>query len=91
MRAVEQMKDAGAVCYDATHSMQRSGGPDGTGGARQFTLPVMRAALAVGVAALFFECHDEPSQALSDRDTQWPLADLTELLFQAFTIDGAVK
>jgi 2-dehydro-3-deoxyphosphooctonate aldolase (KDO 8-P synthase) len=66
------------VVYDATHSVQRPGGGV-TGGDRQFVLPLLRAAVAVGVDAVFAEVHDDPAQARSDAASQWPLDRVDEL------------
>jgi 2-dehydro-3-deoxyphosphooctonate aldolase (KDO 8-P synthase) len=79
------------VCYDASHSLQTPGSAGGqTGGRREFLLPLLRAALAVGVDAVFCEVHPDPSAALSDRDTQWPLAQLDELWRAAELHHGTV-
>ncbi|MEW5700633.1 MAG: 3-deoxy-8-phosphooctulonate synthase [Candidatus Zixiibacteriota bacterium] len=73
------------VCYDASHSLQTPGSAGGrSGGRREFLLPLLRAAVAVGVDAVFCEVHPDPATALSDRDTQWPLAEL-DRLFEAVT------
>lgn len=61
-----------ATCFDATHSGQRPGG-EVTGGDRRHALALSRAALAVGVDALFAEVHDDPANARSDAATQLPL------------------
>ena len=72
------------VCYDASHSVQAPGSEGGSsGGNREFLLPLRRAALAVGVDAVFCEVHPEPSQAKSDAQTQWQLERLDELFAQA--------
>ncbi len=80
-RSLAIMRAAGyLVCYDASHSVQTPGSSGGqSGGRREFLLPLMRAALAVGVDAVFCETHPDPAQALCDRDTQWPLERLLEL------------
>ena len=68
------------VCYDASHSVQTPGSAGGaSGGRRDFLLPLLRAALAVGIDALFCEVHPDPANAKSDRETQWPLDRLSEL------------
>jgi len=72
------------VVYDASHAMQRPGGPV-TGGDRASALPIARAAVACGVDALFFETHPDPDRALSDAATQFPLAWVEGLL------DGCVR
>lgn len=84
MPGLETMRSFGVpVCFDATHSAQRPGGQGtSTGGARE-TIPAMtRAALAVGLDALFLEVHPDPARALSDAATQWPLDQAGELLAQ---------
>lgn len=71
------------VCYDASHSVQTPGSSGGrSGGRREFLVPLLRAALAVGVDAIFCEVHPDPARALSDADTQWPW-DRLEELFEA--------
>jgi len=78
------------VCYDATHSAQRPGGAGtATGGVRESIPAMTRAALAVGIDALFLEIHPNPDQALSDAATQWPLARARELFEQVKVLDAA--
>ncbi len=80
------------VVFDATHSVQQPGGQGTTsGGQREFIPPLMRAAVAVGVDALFIEVHPTPEKALSDAATMLPLADLRSLLETATAIDRVVK
>jgi len=68
------------VCFDASHSVQTPGSASGSsGGRREFILPLLRAALAVGVDAVFCEVHPDPTHARSDAMTQWPLERLNEL------------
>jgi 2-dehydro-3-deoxyphosphooctonate aldolase (KDO 8-P synthase) len=80
-RSLPAMRKSGfPVCYDASHSVQTPGSVGGSsGGRREYLLPLLRAALAVGVDAVFCEVHPEPDKALSDRETQWPLARISEL------------
>ena len=68
MRALAIMRELGVpVCFDATHSVQLPGAAgDVTGGERQFVAPLSRAAVAVGVDALFAEIHEDPARARSD-------------------------
>jgi 2-dehydro-3-deoxyphosphooctonate aldolase (KDO 8-P synthase) len=82
IRALPIMRRAGyPVCFDASHSVQSPGAGGGrSGGQREFLLPLLRAALAVGVDAVFCEVHPDPARAASDRDTQWPL-DLIDDVF----------
>jgi len=69
------------VVYDATHSLQLPGGEKTrSGGQREFVEPLARAAVAIGVDALFIETHPEPEKALSDPATQMPLDALPHLL-----------
>lgn len=84
MPGLETMRTYGVpVCFDATHSAQRPGAAGkSTGGARE-TIPAMtRAALAVGIDALFIEVHPDPENAASDAATQWPLCDIEKLMTQ---------
>ncbi len=68
MRGLAIMRELGVpVCFDATHSVQLPGAAgDSTGGERQFVAPLSRAAVAVGVDALFAEIHEDPAAARSD-------------------------
>ena len=67
------------VFFDATHSVQRPGG-ETTSGQREFIPLLARAAVAAGVDGIFLETHPEPARAQSDRETQWPLAEVEPLL-----------
>ncbi|RYG31184.1 3-deoxy-8-phosphooctulonate synthase, partial [bacterium] len=90
---LETMRGYGVpVCFDATHSAQRPGGQGtSTGGARE-TIPAMvRAAIAVGIDALFLEVHPDPAHALSDAATQWPLGRAEEMLDTVAKLDAAMK
>ena len=89
-RSLTIMRSSGfPVCYDASHSVQTPGSSGGqSGGRREFLLPLLRAALAVGVDAIFCEIHPDPAQAFCDRETQWPLARLAELWDTADRILG---
>ena len=80
MRSLVIMADTGwPVVYDVTHSLQLPGG-ETTGGDRRFARPLARAAVAVGVDAVFFETHPDPARALSDAATQLPLDSIPGLL-----------
>jgi 2-dehydro-3-deoxyphosphooctonate aldolase (KDO 8-P synthase) len=69
------------VVFDATHSVQLPGGLGGvSGGERQFVFPLARAAVAVGVDAIFMEVHEDPDRALCDGPNSLPLRDLTNVL-----------
>ena len=79
------------VVFDGTHSVQRPGaGAGGTasGGQREFIPHLTRAAVAVGIDALFLEVHPEPAKALSDAATMLALSDLPTLLRQVIAIDA---
>ena len=79
-RGIVQMGDLGLpVIFDATHSVQTPGAEGVTTGQRRFVEPLARAALAVGVAGLFFEVHEHPDQAKSDAATQVPLSEFGEM------------
>ncbi len=70
-----------AVVFDATHSVQRPGGPQGrTGGDREMVAPLARAAVAVGVDGLFFETHPRPEESPSDGANMVPLAEFPDLI-----------
>lgn len=80
------------VCFDATHSVQLPGGAGtSSGGQREFVEPMIRAAVAVGLDALFIETHDDPDEALSDGPNMVPLGSLKSLLTLARNLDRLVK
>jgi len=81
-RGLVIMADFGyPVIFDCTHSVQKPGAAGGTsGGDPRFILPLARAAVAVGVDAIFVETHPDPSTALSDKDCQLPTNKLAELV-----------
>jgi 2-dehydro-3-deoxyphosphooctonate aldolase (KDO 8-P synthase) len=90
MRSLVAMRALGwPVAYDATHSLQKPGGVE-TGGDRRYAFPLMRAAVACGVDALFFEAHPDPERALSDAGTQLPLAEVEAFLDDARRVREAV-
>ncbi|WGF86344.1 3-deoxy-8-phosphooctulonate synthase [Marinivivus vitaminiproducens] len=82
MRGLPEMAATGwPVVFDATHSVQQPGGQGATsGGQRQYVPVLARAALAVGVAGVFIETHQDPDRAPSDGPNMVPLARLPELL-----------
>jgi len=91
MRSLVTMRELGwPVLYDATHSLQRPGGPV-TGGDRRFAFPLMRAAVACGVDGVFFETHPDPPRALSDPATQLPLAEAEAFLDDARRVHEASR
>ena len=88
MRALPIMAESGyPVIFDATHSVQQPGG-NGTssGGQREFVPALARAAVAIGVAGLFIETHQDPDSAPSDGPNMIPLTQMEDLLelIQAF-------
>lgn len=91
VRAVPIMQKSGyPVIFDATHSAQMPGGKT-TGGSREFTAPAARAMVAAGADGIFMEVHEDPDQALSDRSTQYPLAQLPVLIGQLIALHALVK
>lgn len=94
MRAFPQMaKDCGyPLIFDATHSVQQPGGLGGTtGGQREFAPVLARAAVAVGVAAVFIETHENPDKALSDGPNSIALADMERVLSELMAFDKVNK
>ena len=94
MRAFPQMaKDTGyPVIFDATHSVQQPGGLGGTtGGQREFAPVLARAAVAVGVAAVFIETHENPDKALSDGPNSIALKDMERVLCELMAFDKLNK
>jgi 2-dehydro-3-deoxyphosphooctonate aldolase (KDO 8-P synthase) len=93
MRALPTMAQTGyPVVFDVTHSiMQPSGHGTHSGGKREFAAPLARAAVAVGVAGLFVETHPNPAQAISDKETQLPLADMESFLRPLLQLDAIIK
>jgi 2-dehydro-3-deoxyphosphooctonate aldolase (KDO 8-P synthase) len=88
-RSLGRMASLGVpVCFDATHSVQLPGAGEGrSGGERQFIADLARAAVAVGVDALFFEVHDDPEQALCDGPNQLYLERFPALLDAVLALD----
>lgn len=92
MTGLALMRRFAPVCFDATHSVQHPGaGGDVTGGAREFIPLLARAAVAVGIDALFLEVHDDPPRAKSDAATVWPLEQLEPLLRSCVQIREAAE
>ncbi len=80
------------VVFDATHSVQQPGSQGGSsGGQREFAPVLARAAIAVGVAAVFIECHPDPDHAPSDGATMIPLRDMPALLARLAAFDRLAK
>ena len=93
MRSLPIMaKNGFPVIFDATHSVQQHGGQgDKSGGQREFVEYLSRAAVAVGVAGVFMETHQDPDNAPSDGPNMIPLSNLENLLKQLIEIDNIVK
>ena len=93
MRALPILAETGApVIFDATHSVQQPGGHGtSSGGERRFVPVLARAAVAVGVAGLFIETHQDPDRAPSDGPNMLPLAELEPLLAELIAIDRIAK
>ena len=93
MRGLPIMAQSGfPVVFDATHSVQQPGGLGGaSGGQREFAPILSRAALAIGVAALFIETHEDPDKAPSDGPNMLPIHSLPALLKQFRAIDCLIK
>lgn len=93
MRALPILAETGApVIFDATHSVQQPGGQGATsGGERRFVPVLSRAAVAVGVAGLFIETHQDPDKAPSDGPNMIPLKELEPLLKELMDIDHLTK
>lgn len=93
MRSLPEMAKTGyPVVFDATHSVAQPGGLGGSsGGQREFAPVLARAALAVGAAALFMECHEDPDNAPSDGPNMVRLADMPALLDTFVAFDRIAK
>ncbi|MDX0481755.1 3-deoxy-8-phosphooctulonate synthase [Sinorhizobium medicae] len=80
------------VVFDATHSVQQPGGQGGSsGGQREFVETLARAAVAVGVAGVFVETHEDPDNAPSDGPNMVPLKDMPRLLEKLLAFDAIAK
>ena len=93
MRSLPIMSKFGfPVVFDATHSVQQPGGMgEKSGGQREFVPHLSQAAIAVGIAAIFIETHEDPNNAPSDGPNMVPLNELTDLLKKLIEIDRIVK
>lgn len=93
MRSLPILEATGfPVVFDATHSVQQPGA-HGTrsGGQREFVPPLARAAVAVGVAVVFMETHQDPDSAPSDGPNMVPLGELSKILQTLILVDKIVK
>ena len=93
MRGLPIMAETGCpVIFDATHSVQQPGGQGtSSGGDRRFVPVLARAAVAVGVAGVFIETHQDPDRAPSDGPNMVPLKDFGALVAELLAIDAVVK
>ncbi|KQS88328.1 2-dehydro-3-deoxyphosphooctonate aldolase [Rhizobium sp. Leaf453] len=93
MRSLPIMASLGApVVFDATHSVQQPGGQGGSsGGQREFVETLARAAVAVGVAGVFIETHEDPDNAPSDGPNMVHLKDMPRLLETLLAFDAVAK
>jgi 2-dehydro-3-deoxyphosphooctonate aldolase (KDO 8-P synthase) len=93
MRALPIMAKFGyPIVFDATHSVQQPGGMgEKSGGQREFVPYLSRAAVAVGVGAIFMETHEDPDNAPSDGPNMVPLNEIKSLLKQLVSIDKLIK
>ena len=93
LRALPIMAAMGApVVFDATHSVQQPGGQGASsGGQRQFVPVLARAAVAIGVAAVFIETHPDPDRAPSDGPNMVPLNEFEALVRELLAFDALAK
>ena len=93
MRSLPIMAQTGyPVVFDATHSVQQPGGMgDKSGGERKFVSHLSRAAVAVGIAAVFIETHQDPDNAPSDGPNMVPLNEMDSLVNKLLEIDKLIK
>lgn len=93
MRSLEIMKQTGfPIIFDASHTVQYPSGRGGVSGGDKSFIPVLaRAAVAVGIAGIFVEIHDDPKRARVDGPNSFKLAGLPKLLETLKKIDGIVK
>lgn len=92
MRSIEMMRKEGIrVVMDITHSTQLPGGGKETGGQREMSFPIGRAAVAVGIEGIFMEIHPDPQHAKSDSTTQLSYSDAESLIRTLYQIDRLVK
>lgn len=93
MRALPIMAATGCpVVFDATHSVQQPGGRGtASGGQREFAPVLARAAVAIGVAAVFIETHPDPDRAPSDGPNMIPMAELPDVIAMLLAFDRLAK
>jgi 2-dehydro-3-deoxyphosphooctonate aldolase (KDO 8-P synthase) len=92
MRSLVIMRELGyPIVMDATHAVQLPSKDLVSGGEPKYIKPLARAAMAVGIDALFLEVHPDPKNALSDAASQLPLSELKDLLIEMKQIDQIIK
>jgi len=93
MRSIPIMSKFGfPIVFDATHSVQQPGGMgEKSGGQREFVPHLAKAAIAVGVGAIFMETHEDPDNAPSDGPNMMPLNEIKNLLKKLIEIDNLIK
>ena len=91
MRSLPEMRNLGVpVVFDATHSVQQPGGlGTATGGRREMVEPLARAAVAIGIDALFLETHPRPDESPSDGANMIALGDVQNMLERLLRIRAA--
>ena len=92
-RSLEIMKKTNyPVIFDATHSVQEPGlQGSSSGGKREFIPTLSKAAIAIGIAGLFIETHNDPDKAPSDGPNMLPLSELNNLLIKLIEFDKVAK
>jgi 2-dehydro-3-deoxyphosphooctonate aldolase (KDO 8-P synthase) len=92
LRALPQLREFAPVCFDATHAVQRPGARDGaSGGEKRYVAPLARAAVAVGVDALFIEAHATPERAPVDAACQLGFEELNDLIGEVKAVGEALQ
>ena len=92
MRGIVRMREFAPVCLDATHSVQEPGGAGiASSGESRFVAPLAKAAVAVGIDALFVETHESPEEAPCDGASQIRIQELDRLLAEVCAIDAALR
>jgi 2-dehydro-3-deoxyphosphooctonate aldolase (KDO 8-P synthase) len=90
LRSLVRMRAFAPVCFDATHAVQRPGADgESSGGEREMVAPLARAAVAVGIDALFVEAHADPDRAPCDGPSQLSFEALEALLVEVRRIEDA--
>lgn len=92
MKNLSKLREYGAVLFDATHSSMEPGGMGtSSGGTRKYMLDMIRAAVAIGINGLYLEVHPNPSEAMTDKNTQIPLHKMDSVLQQISILKNAAE